>query len=97
MFKNWYPAFSDPRNTLRDAFQVLQAGVHEYTFQYRLPQRLPSTFESEDPLFKGRVHYQLRARLDSPDDAVRQHCDTAFIVLAALDLNKEHCLTVSLP
>ena len=85
---------SDPRNTLRDAIQVLQAGSHEYTFQYRLPAHLPSTFESENSQFKGRVHYMLRARLDSPDEMVRQHCDANFVVLASLDLNKERCLTV---
>lgn len=85
---------SDPRHTLRDAFQVLQEGAHEYTFQYKLPLHLPSSFESEDTQFKGRVHYLLRAKLDSPDESIRQHRDAIFIVLSTLDLNKERKLSV---
>ena len=87
--------FADPRHGLIDKCQVLQGGSHEYTFQYQLPRNLPSSFESEDPQFKGRVHYLLRAKLDSPEDCVRQHRDTIFIVLNTLDLNKEPGVSVS--
>ena len=74
----------------------LAAGGHEYTFQYQLPQNLPSSFESQD-VCKGRVHYMLRARLDSPDENIRQSRERTFIVLSVLDLNREPRTVVSDP
>ena len=74
---------------------ILPAGGHDYPFQYKLPDKLPSSFESQD-VCKGRVHYQLRARIDSPDDSIRQNKDRVFLVLSALDLNKEPRASVSL-
>lgn len=41
------------------------------------------------------MHYLLRARLDSPDDAVRQNRDRVFLVLSNLDLNREPRASVS--
>ncbi len=67
---------------------LLPAGGHEYTFQYKLPDTLPSSFESQE-LCKGRVHYMLRAKLDSTDENIRQSRDKTFIVLSILDLNRE--------
>ena len=32
---------------------MLQAGGHEYPFQYALPHHVPTSFESEDIQFKG--------------------------------------------
>ena len=73
---------------------MLTAGAHEYSFQFRLPDSLSSSFESQD-VCKGRVHYLLRARLDSPDEHVRQTRDKTLIILSSLDLNKEHRVAVS--
>jgi len=67
---------------------ALPAGGHEYRFQYRLPERLPSSFESAR-VCKGRVHYILRAKLESPDETARKSLDKIFIVLNTLDLNIE--------
>lgn len=86
---------SDPRLALRDSFQVLHVGFHEYTFQYRLPSKLPSSFELEDDQFKGRVHYMLRAKLDCLDNSICVHKDQPFLVLASLDLNQERNIQVS--
>lgn len=80
---------SDPRDKPPVTGNVLQAGAHEYQFTYVLPRSLPSSFESQDLQFKGRVHYILRAKLDTPDESVRTNCDKMFLVLSALDLNKE--------
>ena len=74
---------------------ILPAGGHDYPFQYRLPDKLPSSFESQD-VCKGRVHYQLRARIDSPDESIRQNRDRVFLVLSSLDLNKEPRAAVSM-
>ena len=86
---------SDPRLALRDCFQLLHVGFHEYTFQYRLPRKLPSSFELEDEQFKGRVHYMLRAKLDCHDNSDCVHKDQPFLVLAPLDLQHERNIQVS--
>ena len=75
---------------------TLTAGGHDYPFQYPLPNELPSSFESEDSQFKGRVHFLLRAKLDSPDENIRQHRDRVFLILARLDLNKQPSFAVSI-
>ncbi|ELU15532.1 hypothetical protein CAPTEDRAFT_219110 [Capitella teleta] len=80
----------DPRDKPAVNGNVLQAGAHEYQFQYVLPKSLPSSFESQDVQFKGRVHYILRAKLDTPDESVRSNSDRIFLVLSVMDLNKEH-------
>lgn len=93
--EHWHIAISatdlvmvaEPGNCRTGPLQ-LPAGGHEYSFQYKLPQNLPSSFESQD-ICKGRVHYMLRARLDSPDENIRQSRDRTFIVLSILDLNRE--------
>ena len=85
----------DPRHRHPGKTQFLQAGAHEYSFEYTLPSTLPSSFESEDSQFKGRVHYLLRAKLDSPVDVLRETKDKVFIVLSSLDLNKCDRLAVS--
>ncbi len=46
-------------------------------------------------LLQGRVHYHVRARIDSPDDSVRQNKDRVFIILSNLDLNTEPHASVS--
>ena len=73
---------------------MLPTGVYDYPFKYKLPDKLPSSFESQHSC-KGRVHYQLRARLDSPDDSIRLDCYKVFVVLATLDLNTEPRASVS--
>ena len=85
--------FSDP-SPLRSDPVVLPAGVYDYPFKYKLPDKLPSSFESQHSC-KGRVHYQLRARLDSPDDSIKLDCYKVFVVLAILDLNTEPRASVS--
>ena len=85
--------FSDP-SPLRSDPVVLPTGVYDYPFKYKLPDKLPSSFESQHSC-KGRVHYQLRARLDSPDDSIKLDCYKVFVVLATLDLNTEPRASVS--
>ena len=84
-----YHCMTDPRDKPPATGNVLAAGAHEYPFQYTLPKGLPSSFESQDLQFKGRVHYLLRAKLDTPDESVRTNTDRIFLVLSTLDLNKE--------
>ena len=88
MFEYIYLAISEPAQRRKGQELLLPAGGHDYTFQYTLPETLPSSFESQD-VCKGRVHYVLRARLDSPDENVKQSRDKTFIVLSMLDLNRE--------
>ena len=85
---------SDPRDKPPSTGNVLSAGAHEYPFQYVLPRSLPSSFESQDVQFKGRVHYLLRAKQDTPDESVRTNSDKIFLVLSSLDLNKEQKVAV---
>jgi hypothetical protein len=87
--------FADPRDKPPVSGNVLPAGSHEYQFQYVLPKSLPSSFESQDLQFKGRVHYILRAKLDTPDESVRTNSDRIFLVLSVMDLNKEQNAGVS--
>ena len=86
---------ADPREKASSESLLLQAGAHEYDFQYPLPRALPTSFESQDPQFKGRVHYFLHAKLESPDDSLRQHREKVFLVLSHLDLNKDPRVSVS--
>lgn len=65
---------------------ILPAGQHDYTFEYKLPDVLPTSFESCHA-YKGKVYYLLKARLDSSEEKVRQSKDRTFIVLSSLDLN----------
>lgn len=67
----------------------LPAGAHEFPFNYQLRENLPSSFESHDLRLKGRVHYLVRAKLDSPDVNLQLRRDRIIIVLQTLDLNKE--------
>ncbi len=80
---------SDPREKPQNPGSKLTSGSHQFSFQYSLATDLPSSFENQDEQFKGRVHYLLRAKLDTPDDSLRQHVDKVFIVLNTLDLNRE--------
>lgn len=41
------------------------------------------------------MHYHLRARIDSPDDSIRQNKDRVFLILSNLDLNQEPRASVS--
>lgn len=81
----------DPRDKTQGCGLPLTPRVdHEYKFHYALPMSLPSTFESHDDVnAKGRVHYVIRAKLDSQDDAVKRNEDKVIIVLSELDLNTE--------
>ena len=50
-YRNHIP---DPREKVdQQGSLMLQAGGHEYPFQYALPHHIPTSFESEDPQFKG--------------------------------------------
>ena len=85
---------ADPREKASGDSLLLHAGAHEYDFQYPLPRALPTSFESQDPQFKGRVHYVLHAKLESPDESLRQHREKVFLVLSHLDLNKDPRVSV---
>lgn len=88
--------FTDPRDkTPACGFPLSPTVDHEYKFHYALPSALPSTFESHDVNAKGRVHYIIRAKLDSPDDAVKQNLDKVIVVLSELDLNIEDRVQVA--
>lgn len=72
-----------------NAESKLAAGAYEFPFDYKLRQNLPSSFESHDLRLKGRVHFLIRAKLDSPVTNFQLRRDRIIIVLQTLDLNKE--------
>jgi len=67
---------------------VLQAGRHEFLFNFLLPTNVPSSFEGK----VGHVRYIATAKIDKPwkFDHVTK---AAFTVLRSLDLNLEDTST----
>lgn len=67
-----------------DKVMVLEPGQYEYTFKFKLPENLPSTFEGfmGDVRYKAKVIVQRSLRFDN----VKEIC---FKVIRPLDLNEE--------
>lgn len=61
----------------------IPAGSHTYNFSAKLPDSLPSSFESQF----GYVRYTVKAILNRPWK-FDQECKAAFTVVSPLDLNK---------
>lgn len=62
----------------------IPVGYQRYTFQFQLPNNIPSSFEHR----YGHVRYTVKAVLDRPWK-FDQECKTAFTVVSILDLNTE--------
>ncbi|XP_076175389.1 arrestin domain-containing protein 3 isoform X2 [Ptiloglossa arizonensis] len=69
----------------------IPVGYQRYTFQFQLPNNIPSSFEHR----YGHVRYTVKAVLDRPWK-FDQECKTAFTVVSILDLNTERhkCLGI---
>lgn len=72
-----------------DTSENIQPGVYKYPFKYRIPLRLPSSFEGS----KGAIRYIIQIRIRRPipfPDVTRYKCIT---VLEDIDVN-EACYKV---
>jgi len=66
----------------------LDKGHHSWPFRVQIPQRAPTSFESD----VGRVRYSVRSTIHSPW-SIDKHADASFTVLHELDLNEHRELT----
>ncbi|XP_071176988.1 uncharacterized protein [Mytilus edulis] len=95
---NWNKRFEDDeyisyevycKNTVQlhgrgDTNENIQPGVYKYPFKYRIPLRLPSSFEGS----KGAIRYIIQIRIRRPipfPDVTRYKCIT---VLEDIDINE---------
>ena len=62
----------------------MSSGEHEHSFEYELPQNLPSSFESEF----GYIRYTAKAIFDFPW-RFDQEIEHSFKVVSHYDLNTE--------
>lgn len=61
----------------------LEAGEKSFSFEFVLPDNLPTSFEHE----YGRIRYSLNATIDIPW-AIDKHVTKAFTVVNRLELDK---------
>ena len=71
------------------AGHTIPYGLNEFTFSFRLPHKIPCSFENR----VGYVRYTIKAVIDRPWK-FNHECKAAFSVVSRLDLNlyREKCV-----
>ncbi|XP_043266340.1 arrestin domain-containing protein 17-like [Colletes gigas] len=78
-------------NSNNDSRVQIPVGYHKYSFQFQLPQNIPTSFEH----MYGHIRYTVKVVIDRPW-RFDHECKAAFTVVSMLDLNahRHKCLGI---